>query len=177
MVGQERLERSTGTISGCCSHQIELLAVVETEGIEPSTVRVQAGCSTDELDPQVGRQPACVTGRAPYGGLMPNRTAVTSSWYGGVLPLHYQPKRAKRRSQRRIALVDLVGSAPTTSCMPYRRAPGCATGPDCGRPGRIRTDNLRYVAPALSLLNHGSMVDRGGLEPPTSCVRCRRSPI
>jgi len=26
-------------------------------------------------------------------------------------------------------------------------------------------------------LNHGSMVDRGGLEPPTSCVRCRRSPI
>jgi len=122
MVGQERLERSTGTISGCCSDQIELLAVVETEGIEPSTVRVQTGCSTDELDPQVGHQPARVAGRVPYGGLMPNRTAVTSSWYGGVLPLHHQPKRAKRRSQRRIALVDLAGPAPATSWMWTRRS-------------------------------------------------------
>lgn len=122
MVGQERLERSTGTISGCYSDQIELLAVVETKGVEPLSAGCKAAAFPVKLHPQVGHQPARVAGRVPYGGLMPNRTAVTSSSYGGVLPLHHQPKRAKRRSRCRIALVDLAGPAPATSWMWTRRS-------------------------------------------------------
>jgi hypothetical protein len=45
MVGQERLERSTGTVSECCSHQIELLAVVEHKGVEP----LSSACKADAL--------------------------------------------------------------------------------------------------------------------------------
>jgi hypothetical protein len=32
---------------------------------------------------------------------------------------------------RRVKLVDLVGIEPTTSSMPWKRAPSCATGPQC----------------------------------------------
>src|SRR6059036_1675847 len=38
-----------------------------------------------------------------------------------------------QRSCQRGILVDLVGIEPTTSSMPWKRAPSCATGPLWGR--------------------------------------------
>lgn len=82
--------------------------------------QVQTGCFPVKLDPQLGHQPAPMAGLVPYGGLMPNRTAVTSSSYGGVLPLHHQPKRAKRRH----------GAVPLWSTwqIPPLQPPGCGPG-------------------------------------------------
>ena len=43
-------------------------------------------------------------------------------------------------------LVDLVGIEPTTSSMPWKRAPSCATGPLVkGRTASILADSYRLV--------------------------------
>lgn len=123
MVGQERLERSTGTLSGCYSDQIELLAVVETKGVEPLSAGCKPAAFPVKLHPQVGHQPARVAGRVPSlrraeaesnGGRFPLS--------GSVLPLNYPPVWTKRHSEYRTALVDLAGPAPATSWMWTRRS-------------------------------------------------------
>lgn len=42
-------------------------------------------------------------------------------------------------------MVDLVGIEPTTSSMPWKRAPSCATGPQCG--SSIFADRDAFVKP------------------------------
>jgi hypothetical protein len=53
----------------------------------------------------------------------------------GHIARHYSTYRPRNcgppdgRSKLRRELVDLVGIEPTTSSMPWKRAPSCATGP------------------------------------------------
>lgn|SRR5262245_11170441 len=100
-----------------------LSLLVECEGIEPSTVRMQTGCSPDELAPQVGHQLAPVAGRVPDcvvdGGRVERRSS-PPLW--GYSPL----KLAAHTGE-------------TAFSVPYRS----------GRPGRTCPCNLLDVDQAL----------------------------
>src|SRR6516225_12378324 len=46
--------------------------------------------------------------------------------------VRYECLACSRRGSKVLKLVDLVGIEPTTSSMPWKRAPSCATGPLLG---------------------------------------------
>jgi hypothetical protein len=51
-------------------------------------------------------------------------------------------------------MVDLVGIEPTTSSMPWKRAPSCATGPLAGTPlSLFRRETLFILADLAALVN------------------------
>jgi hypothetical protein len=47
-------------------------------------------------------------------------------------------------------LVDLVGFEPTTSSMPWKRAPNCATGPQHAKKLRVRRVSNTAIFPQLT---------------------------
>src|SRR5579863_5412564 len=73
-------------------------------------------------------------------------------------------------------MVDLVGIEPTTSSMPWKRAPSCATGPLSEE--NARCERLNYSLPQeylrqreVAAFGEASMRDGFGL------TYCRRSPV
>ena len=58
--------------------------------------------------------------------------------------------------------MDLVGIEPTTSSMPWKRAPSCATGPLCGdtRGSSVRTAFI-IVADMVRIVNAGAVTVAG----------------
>ena len=63
-----------------------------------------------------------------------------------------QTRRLRALAQSKLLkdLVDLVGIEPTTSSMPWKRAPSCATGPLRGR-NDVRIDGVSYFLAAAWL--------------------------
>jgi hypothetical protein len=60
---------------------------------------------------------------------------------------HWNGDRRKTCSQE--FLVDLVGFEPTTSSMPWKRAPNCATGPRYARKDRVEQERNLLILPQL----------------------------
>jgi hypothetical protein len=133
--------------------------LVDLVGIEPTTSPAGRGAlrllstsnrstpgSIDEISSFLiaarGGAPRRASRTPPY---RPAAKVLGRAWIGfgraGALPIEFQhpwPIRYKTvclfgfREYRRSAsrgLVDLVGIEPTTSSMPWKRAPSCATGP------------------------------------------------
>ena len=60
-----------------------------------------------------------------------------------------------------MALVDLVGIEPTTSSMPWKRAPNCATGPQKGNSSIVVTYGWQVKHKITEL-----WVEKNGTKPP-----------
>ena len=61
-------------------------------------------------------------------------------------------------------LVDLVGIEPTTSSMPWKRAPSCATGPHCWTLQDIWWLTSTILADCLEIVNAGEFLLEGQVD-------------